>query len=69
MANIEPGAKVDILERGEWVGPFKVQAMGGRTMDHIILSGPNGGFEMYNDFPFNIRIHVYDQHATNKESK
>jgi hypothetical protein len=59
MDSIKAGDKVDILEQGKWIGPFKVQAVGGRTQDHIILSGPNGGFEMYNDFPFNIRHHEY----------
>lgn len=56
---LKAGDCVDILERGEWVGPFKIYLMGGRTMDHIVLSGPNGGFEMYNDYPFNIRLHDY----------
>jgi glyoxylase-like metal-dependent hydrolase (beta-lactamase superfamily II) len=53
----EPGTKVEILERGEWVGPFTVMAMTGRTPDHLVLLNPKNGvfFEHYNDAPFNTR--------------
>lgn len=56
---IEAGSKVEILERGEWIGPFKVSARQGRTPEHIVLEGPNGGFELYADYPFNIRPFIY----------
>lgn len=56
---IEVGDKVDILERGIWEGPFKVKAIGGRTPEHVVLEGPNGGFELHNDYSFNIRHHDY----------
>jgi hypothetical protein len=53
------GSYVDIMERGLWVGPFKVVATeGGRTTDHLILEGPSGRFEHYNDAPFNTRVSV-----------
>lgn len=53
------GSFVDILETGLWVGPFKVESTeGGRTPEHIILSGPSGSFEHYNDAPFNTRVSV-----------
>lgn len=51
----EAGTKVEILERGVWVGPFTVTADVGRTPDHLVLSGPYGKFEEYNDAPFNVR--------------
>jgi hypothetical protein len=50
------GDKVEILERGEWIGPFKVSSKAGRTPEHVVLEGPNGGSELYADAPFNIRI-------------
>jgi hypothetical protein len=53
--NFEPGTKVEILERGEWVGPFIVTAEVGRSADHLVLRGPSGLFEQYNDAPFNVR--------------
>jgi len=53
--NFEAGTKVEILERGAWVGPFVVTAAAGRTADHVVLEGPSGRFEQYNDAPFNIR--------------
>lgn len=53
--NFEAGTKVEILERGEWVGPFVVTADAGRTPDHLVLSGACGSFELYNDAPFNVR--------------
>jgi len=53
--NFATGAQVEILERGAWVGPFTVTAVEGRTADHLVLSGPSGTFEHYNDFPFNVR--------------
>jgi hypothetical protein len=52
---MEPGTKVEIMERGAWVGPFIVTAREGRTPDHLVLSGPSGLFEHYNDAPFNTR--------------
>lgn len=52
---IEPRMQVEILERGEWIGPFLVTAFKGRTAEHLVLKGPNGMFEIYNDAPFNIR--------------
>lgn len=51
----EPGTKVEILERGEWKGTFTVTGKAGRDSEHIVLSGPYGLFEIYNDAPFNIR--------------
>jgi hypothetical protein len=50
-----PGTTVQILDRGEWVGPFTVTHHGGRTPDHLVLTGPSGFFEIYNDAPHNIR--------------
>lgn len=62
-SGITVGSKVDIMERGKWVGPFEVCALIGRTTDHLILRGTSGTFEQYNDFPYNVRIHFPDQHA------
>lgn len=53
--NFIAGDKVEILERGEWVGPFTVTAQVGRSADHLVLRGPSGLFEHYADAPFNIR--------------
>jgi hypothetical protein len=53
--NFEAGTKVEILERGAWVGPFVVTPHTARTADHLVLTGPSGLFEVYNDAPFNIR--------------
>lgn len=53
---IKPGNKVEILEQGKWVGSFLVTAFEGRTKEHLVLSGPNGFFEIYNDSPFNVRL-------------
>lgn len=55
METYEAGTKVEILEQGKWVGPFTVTADAGRTPDHVVLSGPSGRFEQYNDAPFNLR--------------
>jgi hypothetical protein len=52
---IEPGTQVEILIRGQWEGPFTVTAAEGRTPDHLVLNGPHGRFEHYNDAPFNTR--------------
>jgi hypothetical protein len=52
---IKPRMNVEILEQGKWVGPFLVTAFEGRTKDHLVLRGPNGMFEIYNDAPFNVR--------------
>lgn len=52
---IKPRMQVEIMERGEWIGPFTVTAFEGRTKDHLVLRGPNGMFEIHNDAPFNIR--------------
>lgn len=52
----EAGTQVEILIHGAWVGPFTVAAgWEGRTADHLVLSGPSGLFELYNDAPFNVR--------------
>jgi hypothetical protein len=53
--NIKPRDTVEILVHGEWEGPYLVTAFEGRTTDHLVLSGPNGMFEIYNDAPFNMR--------------
>ena len=53
--DFKAGTKVEILERGEWVGPFTVTSQVGRSADHLVLSGPSGLFEHYNDAPFNTR--------------
>ena len=53
--SLTAGDKVEILERGEWVGPYKVTSEPGRTRDHVVLQGPYGRFELCSDFPFNIR--------------
>jgi len=58
---IKAGDKVEILERGEWVGPFKVSDKAGRTPEHVVLEGPSGSFEHYADAPFNIRIFDYSK--------
>lgn len=58
MAPILPGTRVEILERGSWVGPFTVTDKPGRTPDHLVLS--NGSwvvFEHYAD-PYNTRTAV-----------
>lgn len=52
---IKPGDAVEILNGGKWEGKFLVTAFEGRTPDHLVLSGPNGFFEIYNDSPFNVR--------------
>ena len=52
---IKPRMTVEILESGKWVGPFFVTAFEGRTKDHLVLRGPSGLFELYNDAPFNVR--------------
>lgn len=51
------GSKVEIMEQGEWIGPFTVTAQTGRTADHLVLINDANGtwFEIYNDAPFNIR--------------
>lgn len=52
----EAGTQVEILEHGEWIGPFTVDGgHEGRTAEHLLLSGPHGRFELYNDAPFNVR--------------
>lgn len=59
----QPGDKVDILERGEWVGPFRVIDPNGyrrSSIYHIILAGDHGMFQVYNDAPFNVRLHGID---------
>ncbi len=52
---IESGATVEIMDAGKWVGPYTVTDIEGRTPNHLVLSGPYGKFELYNDAPFNIR--------------
>lgn len=49
------GTRVQIMERGEWIGPFTVTNNSGRTEDHIVLTGRSGMFEHYAD-EFNTRI-------------
>jgi hypothetical protein len=51
----EAGSKVEIMERGAWIGPFTVVDAEGRSSDHLVLSGSSGWFEVYNDAPFNVR--------------
>lgn len=51
----EAGTKVEIMENGKWIGPFTVTAFEGRTPNHLVLKGPSGMFEIYNDAPFNVR--------------
>ena len=53
---IEPGSIVEIMERGEWIGPFAVTNQSGRTPDHVVLhrSGTTV-FEHYAD-PYNTRL-------------
>ena len=51
----EPGSKVELLERGEWAGPYTVVDMPGRTYKHVALRGKYCDFEVYNDYPYNIR--------------
>lgn len=55
MQSFTEGQAVEILERGEWIGPFTVTAHKGRTADHLVLNGPSGLFEEYNDAPYNVR--------------
>lgn len=55
MSEITPRMKVEILEGGKWIGPFTVTALEGRSPDHLVLNGPSGLFELYNDAPFNVR--------------
>lgn len=51
------GTEVEIMEYGEWIGPFTVTAHTGRTPDHLVLLNPKNGvlFESYNDAPYNTR--------------
>lgn len=51
---LREGLQVEILERGEWVGPFTVTSQKGRTPDHVVLRGQSGLFEHCAD-DFNIR--------------
>lgn len=53
---IKPGVQVEIMERGEWVGPYTVTDGVGRTPEHLVLRGTQGKFEHYNDAPYNTRI-------------
>lgn len=55
MQSFTEGQAVEILIEGEWVGPFTVTTHTGRTADHLVLSGPSGLFEHYNDAPYNTR--------------
>lgn len=51
------GDKVEILVGGEWEGIYVVIAgVKARTPDHLVLSGPHGLFELYNDAPYNVRL-------------
>lgn len=52
---MEPGAEVEILMNGAWVGPYTVTADKGRTPEHLVLRGPSGLFEHHNDAPYNTR--------------
>lgn len=55
MKTFEVGTKVEILMQGTWDGPFTVTGQTGRTADHLVLAGPSGRFEHYNDAPYNTR--------------
>lgn len=50
------GDKVEILIDGVWERTFIVTAKEGRSPDHLVLNGPSGLFEHYNDAPYNTRI-------------
>ena len=54
--HFEPGTQVDMLVHGRWVGPYTVTAHEGRTPEHLVLRGPGGVFEHYNDAPYNTRL-------------
>jgi hypothetical protein len=56
MSTFNAGDKVEIKERGEWIGPYTVTDMKGRTPDHLVLEGKHGYFEQYNDAPYNVRL-------------
>ena len=51
---LREGLQVEILEHGEWVGPFTVTNEKGRTPEHVVLIGRSGRFEHCAD-DFNIR--------------
>lgn len=56
MEKFKAGDKIEILDRGEWIGPFIVTNKVGRTPDHLVCTGPFGViFEQYNDAPYNTR--------------
>lgn len=60
MQPLLPGTRVEILIRGTWTGPFTVTPHTARSADHLVLTGPSGMFEHYNDAPYNTRIHEGD---------
>jgi hypothetical protein len=54
MDSFLPGDRVQILERGEWTGPFTVTPHTGRTPDHLVLAANGVAFEHCAD-TFNTR--------------
>jgi hypothetical protein len=42
---LTPGTSVRIMENGQWVGPFTVTTLPGRTPDHVVLVGHRSMFE------------------------
>jgi hypothetical protein len=56
MDTFNTGDLVEIMQNGEWVGPFVVTNIGGRTPNHLVLQGKYGYFEQYNDAPYNVRL-------------
>lgn len=55
MFEIKAGNKVEIMEHGNWIGPFKVTSISGETPEHIVLEGPSGIFQHYAD-EYNTRL-------------
>jgi hypothetical protein len=55
-ADLQPDEQVEIMVRGEWIGPYTVRAGRARSADHAILSGPSGLFEQYVDYSTTRRI-------------
>lgn len=54
--DIKPGDKVQLMELGEWQPAIYEVTFGkGRTDAHLVLRGPSGLFECYNDAPYNMR--------------
>lgn len=71
MMHFNPGDHVEILESGVWTGPFQVTDKVGRTPDHLVLASDSNLFELYNDYPFNVRlvsVPVRDNRGTDSPS-